>query len=63
MGRPTRALNVTAEDRAQLESMARSQSPPAALSRCAQMILRLADGESNSGVARRYRTSRPTVSS
>jgi transposase len=46
----------------QLESIARSQSLPAALSRRAQMILRLVDGESHSAVARRYRVSRPTVS-
>jgi putative transposase len=62
MGRPARTLTVTAEDRAQLESIARSQSLPAALSRRAQMILRLTDGETNMSVARRYRTSRPTVS-
>ena len=61
MGRPAKALEVGSEDRAQLESMARSQSLPAALSRRAQMILRMADGESNSAVARRYRYSRPTV--
>jgi len=46
----------------QLESIARSQSLPVALSRRAQMILRLADGDTNSAVARRYRVSRPTVS-
>lgn len=62
MGRPAKALVVSREDRAQLESMARSQSLPAALSRRAQMILRMADGESSSSVARRYRYSRPTVS-
>jgi transposase len=62
MGRPAKALSVSAEDRAQLESMARSQSLPAALSRRAQMILRMADGETNSSIARRYRYSRPTVS-
>jgi putative transposase len=62
MGRPAVELMVTAEDRVQLESIARSQSLPAALSRRAQMILRLADGETNSAVARRYRVSRPTVS-
>ncbi len=62
MGRPAVELMVTAEDRRQLESIARSQSLPAALSRRAQMILRLADGETNSAVARRYRVSRPTVS-
>jgi hypothetical protein len=53
MGRPAVELTVTAEDRMQLESIARSQSLPAALSRRAQMILRLADGETNSAVARR----------
>jgi putative transposase len=62
MGRKAKELSVSAADRAQLESIARSQSLPAALSRRAQMILRLADGESNSAVARRYRVSRPTVS-
>jgi putative transposase len=61
MGRPAKALSVSAADRAQLESMARSQSLPAALSRRAQMILRMADGETNSSIARRFRYSRPTV--
>ena len=61
-GRPAKELIVTAADRAQLESIARSQSLPAALSRRAQMVLALLDGESNSAVARRYRVSRPTVS-
>jgi transposase len=41
--------------------MARSHSLPAALSRRAQMILRMADGETNSAIARRYGYSRPTV--
>jgi transposase len=62
MGRKAKELSVSAADRVQLESIARSQSLPAALSRRAQMILRLADGEPNSAVARRYRVSRPTVS-
>lgn len=62
MGRPAKALSVSAEDRAPLESMARSQSLQAALSRRAQMILRMADGETYSSIARRYRYSRPTVS-
>jgi len=61
-GKTAVELTVTAEDRMQLESIARSQSLPAALSRRAQMILRLADGETNSAVARRYRVSRPTIS-
>jgi len=62
MGRKAKELSVTAADREQLESIARSQSLPAALLRRAQIILRLADGESNSAVARRYRVARPTVS-
>jgi putative transposase len=61
MGRPAKALTVNVEDRLQLESIARSQSLPAGLVRRAQMILRMADGESNTAVARRYRVSRPTV--
>ncbi len=60
-GRPAKELKVNAADRAQLESIARSQSLPAALSRRAQMILRMSEGESNSAVARRFGVSRPTV--
>ncbi|AOS07256.1 hypothetical protein ATY48_19585 [Xanthomonas oryzae pv. oryzae] len=41
--------------------MARSQSLPAALSRRAQMILRMADGEPQTTIAHRYGVSRPTV--
>lgn len=62
MGQPAKALAVNSEDRLQLESIARSQSLPAAIARRAQMILCMADGESNTSIARRYRTSRPTVS-
>jgi putative transposase len=60
-GRPAKELVVSADDRVQLESIARSQSLPAALVRRAQMILQMANGESNSAVARRFRVSRPTV--
>jgi putative transposase len=62
MGRPAEKLKVSAADRAQLESIARSQSLPAALSRRAQMILRMVNGESNTVIAEHYRVSRPTVS-
>ena len=51
LGRPAKDLIVTAADRAQLESIARSQSLPAAVSCRAQMILATADGASNSAVA------------
>jgi transposase len=60
-GRPVKELVVPADDRVQLESIARSRSLPAELVRRAQMILRMADGESNTEVARRFRVSRPTV--
>jgi transposase len=61
MGRPAKALTVSTEERLQLESIARSQSLPAGIVKRAQMVLRMADGESNTNVARRYRVSRPTV--
>jgi transposase len=61
MGRPAKALTVSTEDRLQLESIARSQSLPGGIVKRAQMVLRMADGESNTDVARRYRVSRPTV--
>jgi putative transposase len=60
-GRPAKELVVTADDRAQLESIARSQSMPAGLVRRAQIVLMMAEGVSNSEVARRFRVSRPTV--
>jgi putative transposase len=61
MGRPAKALPVSAEDRSQLESIARTQRLPAALARRAQMILRMDAGETVRAVARRYRYSRQTV--
>lgn len=61
IGRKAKELNVSTAERTQLESIARSQSLPAALSRRARMILLMADDETNSAVARRFRVSRPTV--
>jgi putative transposase len=60
-GRPAKALQVSAVDRTELETIARSRSLPAGLVRRAQMVLMMADGMSNSEVARRFRVSRPTV--
>ena len=60
-GRTAKELVVSADDRVQLESIARSQSLPAGLVRRAQMVLHMASGESNSAIARRFRVSRPTV--
>ena len=45
-----------------LVAYARSQSPLAALSRRAQIGLRLVDGETGGAIARRYRVVRPTMS-
>jgi DNA-binding NarL/FixJ family response regulator len=59
--RPAKELVVSHENRVQLESIARSQTMPALLVRRGQMVLRMADGESNSAVARRLGVSRPTV--
>jgi putative transposase len=56
-----RVLSMSAADRAQLESIARSQSLPAALARRAAMVLAMVDGESNSAIARRFGVARPTA--
>src|SRR5208282_2015044 len=53
-GRTAKELVVSADDRVQLESIARSQSLPAGLVRRAQMVLHMASGESNSAIARRF---------
>lgn len=42
MGRPAKELTLSTEQRAQLESIARSHSLPAPLVRRAQMIIRMA---------------------
>jgi len=52
MGRPAKALTVSTEDRLQLESIARSHSLPAGIVKRAQMVLRMAAGESNTNVIR-----------
>jgi hypothetical protein len=46
----------------QLESIMRFPSLPAALAHCAQMVLRLADGETNSALSRLFGTSHPMAS-
>lgn len=61
IARKATQLTVSTADGTQLESIARSQSLPAALSRRAQMALLLADGETNSAVVRRFLGSRQTV--
>jgi putative transposase len=55
-------IMLTEEERAQLESMARSKSLPHGLVQRAQIVLMSADGLGGTEVARRCRTTRPTVS-
>lgn len=61
LGRPKLALELTGDERKQLESIARSRSMPAALNQRAKIVLACAAGTSNSDVAERFRVSRPTV--
>ena len=61
MARANTQISLTQEDRLQLESMARSKSLPHAEQR-AQIVLMSADGLGGTEVARRTRTTRPTVS-
>lgn len=50
-GRPKVELLLTDEERAQLQSFARSRALPAALSARARIILSSADGEPNNAIA------------
>jgi putative transposase len=61
MARPKAQLTLSAEEQAQLSSIARSRSIAAALSERARIVLACATGESNSAVARRFGVTRPTV--
>ena len=60
--RAERSLQVTGVERAQLESMARSRSLPAALARRAKIVLLTEDGLSDRQAAHRLQISQPTVS-
>jgi len=60
-GRPKTELLLTAEERSQLQSFARSRSLPAALSARARLVLRSADGEPNNSIAERMEMSKATV--
>ena len=61
-GRPRLELSVSTEDRAHLDSIARSRSMPAGLVRRAQIILFSADGVPNTQIARRFNVTNATVS-
>src|SRR5919106_2109816 len=61
MGRPKAELVLSEEEQAQLQSIARSRSLPAALVRRASIVLACATGATNSAVARRVGTTDATV--
>jgi len=61
MGRPLRPLEVSADTRAELRSLARSRSLPAGLVSRAEIVLLCADGVDNKTVAETVGTSRQTV--
>ena len=61
MGRPKAELILSEAEQAQLSSIARSRSMPAALTQRAQIVLACAAGEANSVVARRFRVTQATV--
>jgi putative transposase len=60
-GRPKTELVLSDEERAQLESFARSRSLPASLSMRARIVLASADGEANSSIAERLTLHKATV--
>ena len=61
MGRPKAELVLSEEEAAQLQSLVRSRSLPAALVRRANIVLACAEGASNSAVAQRLGTTNATV--
>lgn len=60
-GRPRHSLELSPEERTQLESIAESRSMPHGLVRRAQMVLWTESGITNQEVARRLKVSAPTV--
>jgi putative transposase len=61
MGRPKAELVLTQSEHAQLSSIARSRSLPAALAARARIVLAAAAGEPNSVIAQRMQLSRATI--
>jgi putative transposase len=61
MGRPKAEIVLSDEEQAQLRSIARSRSLPAALVRRANMVFACAAGATNTAVARRFATTDATV--
>ena len=61
IGRPKAALSLTAAEREQLSSLARSRTLPSALVARAKVVLWSAEGESNTHIAGRLRWTKATV--
>ena len=61
MGLAARALAITAREGAELEKLARAHSTPRQGAPRARILLLAAAGISNSEIARRLETSRPTL--
>jgi transposase len=61
MARKSAALNVTAEDRAELERLVRSGKTQQRIALRSRIVLKAAEGMSNTEIARVLGTSRPTV--
>jgi putative transposase len=62
MARPKAELILSADEQAQLTSIARSRAISAALCERARIVLACAAGESNLGIARRFELNKSTVS-
>lgn len=60
-GRPKVEFLVTDDERAQLQSFARSRYLPAALSARARIVLSSADGEPNNAIAERLELTKAAV--
>ena len=60
-GKPKVELQLTDEERSQLQSFARSRSLPAALSNRARIVFISADGEPNNAIAERLKLTKATV--
>ena len=61
-GRPhSQEIELSATDRTELQSLARSRALPAALVRRARVVLMSAEGHSNSAIAQALDTSAPTI--
>jgi putative transposase len=61
MGRPKAELILSEAEHAQLSSIARSRSTPAALSQRARIVLACASGQPNNAVARRFEVTEATI--